>query len=416
VKDECVYSISGHLSKEAELCLSCTQSFINGGAYKREFLHLEDIDWNHLIEISKRHGVLPLLYLAFHDNSSEAIPHDVLVNLADSFHKIGGHNLFMTLELLRILKLFRAHGISSIPFKGPIIAYCIWGDLSLRPFGDLDILVSLNDVTRAEELLCAEGYKPDHQLNERQQAAFLESEHHIHFLDPQRGCNVEIHWRLSRSIMPSQVDLDGLWRRAENVTVFGSNVLTMSKDDLLQVLCEHGARHTWDHLFWICDVALLMKSKDMNWPCILKWSQDAGSERTLLLGLLLAREVLGVPIPDGLSTRIRDDTELPDLVVQVINGLFAERNSQETSAVGVQTKIDPKLFYLRATDQFARKGECYLRMAFHPNGDDFSFISFPNKFFGLYYLVRPIRLLMVYRSSIIIWLLRTGTNYINRIL
>ncbi len=322
----------------------------------------------------------------------------------------------MTRELLRILDLFKAHGISSLPFKGPIIASCIWGDLSLRQFSDLDILVSLNDVTRAQELLRGEGYRSDHQLNERQQAAFLESEHHLQFYNLQRGCNVEIHWRLSRSIMPSQVDLDGLWRRAVKVTLFGRNVLTMSKEDLLLVLCEHGARHTWDRLSWICDVALLMKSTDMNWPCMLKWSQDAGSERTLLLGLLLAREVLGVPIPDGLSARIRDDPKLPDLAAQVIKGLFAERNSQETSAVGVQTKIDPKLFYLRATDQFARKGECYLRMAFHPNGDDFDVISFPNKFFCLYYLVRPIRLLMVYRSNIIKWLLRTGTYYINKIL
>jgi hypothetical protein len=227
---------------------------------------------------------------------------------------------------------------------------------------------------------------------------------------------VEIHWRLSRSIMPSQVDLDGLWRRAVKVTLFGRNVLTMSKEDLLLVLCEHGARHTWDRLSWICDVALLMKSQDMNWRGLLKWSQDAESERTLFLGLLLAREILGATLPDGLSARIRDDPKLPDLAAQVIKGLFAERNSQETSAVGVQTKIDPKLFYLRATDQFAGKGECYLRMAFHPNGDDFDVISFPNKFFCLYYLVRPIRLLMVYRSNIIKWLLRTGTYYINKIL
>jgi hypothetical protein len=322
----------------------------------------------------------------------------------------------MTRELLRILDLFKAHGISSLPFKGPIIASCIWGDLSLRQFGDLDILVSLNDVTRAEDLLRGEGYRSDHQLNERQQAAILESKYHLHFRDPQSGCNVEIHWRLSGSVMPSQVDLDGLWGRAVNVTFFGRNVLTMSKEDLLLVLCEHGARHTWDRLSWICDVALLMKSQDMNWPGLLKWSQDAGSERTLLLGLLLAREILGATLPDGLSPRIRKDPELAYLAAKVIKGLFAERNSQESPAGGVQTTIGQRLFYLRATDQFAWKTECYLRTAFHPNGDDFDVITFSNKFFCLYYLVRPIRLLMVYRSNIIKWLLRTGTDYINKIL
>lgn len=416
MKDGCVYSISGHLDQEAKLCLSCTQSFINGRPHEREFLHPEGLDWSHLIQISARHGVLPLLYLAFHDNRSESIPHDVLRSLADSFHRTAIYNYSMTRELLRILDLFKAHGISSLPFKGPIIAYCIWGDLSMRQFGDLDILVSLNDVTRAEELLRGVGYQSDHQLNEGQQAVILESKYHLHFRNPQSGCNVEIHWRLSGSVMPSQVDLDGLWGRAVNVRFFGRNVLTMSKEDLLLVLCEHGARHTWDRLTWICDVALLMKSQDMNWPGILKWSQNAGSERALLLGLLLAKEILGAIIPDSLSPRIREDPKLPDLAAQVIKGLFPEGNSQETSAVGVQTTIGQRLFYLRATDQFARKTECYLRTAFHPNGDDFDVISFPNKFFCLYYLVRPIRLLMVYRSDIIKWLLRTGNDYINRIL
>jgi len=416
MKDECVYSISGHLGQEADLCLSCAQSFINGGSLKREFLSPGDIDWNQLIEISKRHGVLPLLYLAVHDNRSEEIPHEVLQSLADNFHKTAMYNISMTRELLRILDLFKAHGISSLPFKGPIIASCIWGDLSMRQFSDLDILVSLNDVTRAEELLRGEGYRSDHQLNERQQAVILESKYHTHFRNPQSGFNVEIHWRLSGSVMPSQVDLDGLWSRAITVSFFGRNVLTMSKEDLLLVLCEHGARHNWDRLAWICDLALLMKSKDMNWPSILKWSQDTGSKRSLLLGILLAGEILCVPLPDGLSARIRDDPELPYLAAQVIKGLFPEGNSQEPSLVSVQDTIGRRLFYLRATDQLAWKGECYLRTAFHPNGDDFDVISLPNKLFCLYYLVRPIRLLMVYRSNIIKWLIRTGNDYINRII
>ncbi|HEY3839236.1 MAG TPA: nucleotidyltransferase family protein, partial [Bryobacteraceae bacterium] len=63
------------------------------------------------------------------------------------------HNMTLTAELFRILGLFNKSGIEVIPFKGPTLAVAAYGDLSLRMFADLDILVSEQDLDAAVDTL-----------------------------------------------------------------------------------------------------------------------------------------------------------------------------------------------------------------------------------------------------------------------
>jgi len=50
-------------------------------------------------------------------------------------------------ELLKLLNLFAAHGIGVIPYKGPTFGSCRLGNLALREFTDLDILVQTECAT-----------------------------------------------------------------------------------------------------------------------------------------------------------------------------------------------------------------------------------------------------------------------------
>src|SRR5437870_4666302 len=50
-------------------------------------------------------------------------------------------NLLMLRELLEVLDLFAEHSVPALPYKGPILAAVEYGNVSLRTFCDLDILV-----------------------------------------------------------------------------------------------------------------------------------------------------------------------------------------------------------------------------------------------------------------------------------
>jgi hypothetical protein len=65
------------------------------------------------------------------------------------FEEIARKNLRFTAELIRILNCLESHGIAAIPFKGPTLAESVYGNLALREFSDLDILVRQSDFPRA---------------------------------------------------------------------------------------------------------------------------------------------------------------------------------------------------------------------------------------------------------------------------
>ena len=71
------------------------------------------------------------------------------------------HALYLTAELLRILRLLDAHAIRAVPLKGPALAQSLYGDLALREFCDLDVLVQETDLRKARGLLEAQGYHLD---------------------------------------------------------------------------------------------------------------------------------------------------------------------------------------------------------------------------------------------------------------
>ncbi|MDZ8108401.1 MAG: nucleotidyltransferase family protein [Nostoc sp. DedQUE12a] len=114
---------------------------------------------NQIKRIAAYHGTIPLLYQSLKTTGKEAIPKTALTQLHNHYHTNASRNLFLSYELLNILKLFAAHKIRAIPFKGLVLAISIYGNLAMRQFSDLDILVRQQDIVKAQELLIAQKYQ-----------------------------------------------------------------------------------------------------------------------------------------------------------------------------------------------------------------------------------------------------------------
>ena len=80
-----------------------------------------------------------------------------LDQLRDDFNDNSRRNLFLTRELLNLLTLFETHQIPAIPFKGPVLAASVYGNLALRQFSDLDLIIHKQHVAKARELLVSAG-------------------------------------------------------------------------------------------------------------------------------------------------------------------------------------------------------------------------------------------------------------------
>src|SRR6185437_6971187 len=63
-------------------------------------------------------------------------------------------------ELAGVTRAFQSHGIPFAVFKGAAVSLQLYGRLAAREYNDLDLIVPLADVARAEELLSVRGYRP----------------------------------------------------------------------------------------------------------------------------------------------------------------------------------------------------------------------------------------------------------------
>ncbi len=392
---------------EIELIICCARTHIDTVTAERiKLLLQQDIDWAYLIKTAHQHGVMPLLYRSLKITCPEAVPNAILYELQTHFHANALRNEFLVKELIKLLNLLEAHGIPAIPFKGPVLAASVYSNLELRQFCDLDILVHEQDVQKAKGLLISQGYRPYfpesstqetaylQALTGAQEAAYLQSQWEHHFVHDDSMVNVDLHQGITPKSFSFPLAPEHLWSRLKPLSLAGKTVLTFLPEDLLLILCVNGARECWEKMSRLCDVAELIRvNQEIDWQQVIEQARRLGSERMLLLGLLLAHSLLGTTLPDEVCQRIQADPVLELLVAQVNEHLF-----DKTDGLISASKIKSPLFHLRLRERLRDKVYyCFGLMT--PSPGDWALLPLPPFLSFFYYLLRPIRLVGKYGLS-----------------
>lgn len=376
---------------EVELLLCCARTHIDTTTGERiHTLLQQDIDWAYLSRIASQHGVMPLLYQSLKTFCPESVPQAILEQLRSHFHANALHNLVLTKELIKLLNLFEVHVIRVIPFKGPVLAASAYGNLALRQFCDLDILVHKRDFLKAKDLLVSQRYQPHLQLQLSWEA---------HFVHEDSRVNVDLHQGITPQDFPFLVDFERLWQRLEPVFLGDTTVVNLSPEDSLIILCmqvtkDCGQKREW--LAKVCDIAEVIRTHQaLDWERVMEWASMMGSERALFLGLLLANELLGTALPEEVIQRIKADPAVKLYAAQVHKQLFCETDN----SYGVKESFLKRFMMECPPDRGSRSGYLvwhFLRLAITPSQRDQKFLSLPEPLSFLYYFVRPIRLVTKY--------------------
>jgi hypothetical protein len=294
------------------------------------------------------------------------------------------------------MDLFKTNRISAIPYRGPTLAALVYGDISYRQFVDLDIMVHKQDVLRAKELLISRGYNPEFHLTKTQELAYLQSNCEYNFYSSSKGIQVEIHWDFLPNYFSFPLDLERCWGRLKTVPLLNKEVLTFCQDDLLLILIAHyGYKHRWERLGWIYDVSKLVEMSDgIALETVLRQSGQMGIKRAILLGLLLAKDLIGIELPEKASKKIDGEPVIRKLAVRVYKKLFQDVGSP----AGI---FKDQLLYLKMRERFKDKARYVLYLTFTPNTRDWNLLSLPSPLFPLYYILRPIRLLAKYGARLL---------------
>ncbi|HEY5885646.1 MAG TPA: nucleotidyltransferase family protein [Pyrinomonadaceae bacterium] len=372
------------------LCVRPARSDIE--VVKIQELISENLDWDYLFKLARRHSLLPLLYKRL-DHALPQLPADSrLQQLRLAYQDNLARNLVFADELIQLTEGLAHSGIESIAYKGPVLSVVAYGDLGLRQFVDLDLMVRRRDVMTASRVLMDRGFKPAIDLNRAQHELLLRSQHNLQFLKDDAKIMVELHWQVSSHLFASSVTAEELWQNLETVTVNGSELRTFSIDDLLFSLCVHGSRHLWERLLWIADIAHLVQvRRDVDWPQLLKRADRADARRMFLLGLHLADVLLQAPLPDVVKQKISRDKQIPELTAEIIATLFDGTDRHPATAAQIFR------YNVNVRNSWPARFR-YMRYTLAPTDSDLGMVRLPAGVRFAYYLLRPMRIFSKHQS------------------
>lgn len=366
--------------REFELLLVCLKSNTNRDAI-RGFISA-GIDWQTLIPLAAQHCVRPILFRTLKSICWDAVPQEIQTELLQFTKANAQKNLLFTAELLRLVGLFRQAEIPIAAFKGPVLANLVYGDLALREFSDLDLLVPEEHVPGAEHILEDLGYQAD--FSDQYRAAFLRYQGQYAFRNRKTAISVDLHWQLSSKGIEFPLHSSELWSRLKGVPLAGRVIPTLADDDLALFLAAHGTKERWRDLIWLCDFAeLLRNSGNIDWNVVFHRAERAHLSRPLLSGIFLASSLLGAPASAELVDRARQNPAVQSLAKKAMAAMLRAAPAGE---------VGDLLDSLEAYDHWRHKLAPVIALISTRTVGDYEAMPLPKALWPVYYFTRPFRL------------------------
>ena len=262
-------------------------------------------NWPVLLSLAEEHGVLAQLHDRLRAYGDSLIPGEVEKSLRERHRAQLLFTLSMTAELFRLLDLFHGGGVEAMVVKGPVLSVRAYGDPGLRQYVDLDFLIRARDLQAATHALINAGYDPDVPLAAIA-AGKIPGEYL--FMKPGTRLLVELHTEHTFRYFPKPLPMEDYFSRSTTVALDGNHVPALSVEDEFVLICIHGAKHFWERLMWVADVAAMASGgTPLHWELMKQSARAVGAERMVHVALRLVDELLQTEIPAGIRCDLERD-------------------------------------------------------------------------------------------------------------
>jgi len=266
---------------------------------------LNDGQWSTLLNVAEEENLLPwaaerLRSLGGHCTQEQMRQLDAILREAQVA------SFVWTQTLKGTMAEFRKADVEVISLKGPCLAERLYGDAALRSCYDLDLLVRPSDLARAEHLLGDMGFSPHGEADD----------YHRRWL--RKATVVELHHELENP-HAFAIDLDGLWARSAVSQFQRAPVQLLAPCDELHYLCLHAARHRFDRLCLLLDLAFAFRRLPLPSGGAPGWNDPVFDNMVALASIMAARLDPQFPEPQDLRLRPRDRRRLEQLADRLWN-------------------------------------------------------------------------------------------------
>jgi len=256
-----------------------------------------------LVETKLDHGSFRLLPLVYRNLVAHRAADEHLPRLKGIYRYWWCSNQRLLYQAAAIIRSLDQAGVPSLVLKGAATAILHYRDMGVRPMGDIDLLVPVDQAAAAVAHLEQLGWRPA-----RPRVADLIRYQHSVTMVRDKGEALDVHWHVFRECIQGDASA-GFWRRSVPLEVLNTRCRALGPADALLHTVVHGMR--WNEeptLRWIPDAMAILRSA----PEALDWEAvgEEARERRLLLrmvrGLDYLRRTFDAPIPDTVLERIRN--------------------------------------------------------------------------------------------------------------
>lgn len=336
--------------------------------------------------LALRHRLAPLV----HEAARRCATAERLASmLAPYARESAMANAVVLRELRHAAAALEQRGVPHLVFKGAGLARIAYSVPAWRPYGDVDLLVPEDQLQSALTALRHAGYV---DLHSHRSDWFRREHYHWSYSRGSEHPAVELHWSFARRGW----NLDALWRRAWSSSVaVGSedaHLLTLALEEHFVALCVHGAKHLWDTLIWVVDLAALVGS-GVDAGRLGRLATATGCCGFVHAALLTAERWTGRDLLPELSPAARRDAVAASFASSCAERVAAEVEGRPRSSdppeAGLLRERGRDRAYFRLMRARGR-----LVMWARPTATDRRWARLPPALDGLYYLVRPLRVLV----------------------
>ncbi|MCM2314516.1 MAG: nucleotidyltransferase family protein [Thermoanaerobaculia bacterium] len=338
-------------------------------------------DWGSVVELASMHGVAALLlrHLKETDAPREAI--DAL--LSGTRAAVVG-SLIVEREIGKLRELFARERIEWLVVKGVPLSVDAYGEVGLRPAGDVDVLVREADAARTLALLRAEGFTSMLPLRDADWADVPGAMNEWALV---RGAaTVDLHWALGSWGGAYPLTTEEALAGRREVTCGTVVVPTLGLTELVVYLAVHAAKHFWERFEWTASFRAVAARDDVDWDAVAAHAAALRARRRVALGLRLVERLMGERLG---GDRFDDVAGVAGIAGAIAERIFARPHDEP--GMWPQAKLTMQLM-----DGPLDAMRVPLEALFAPRVTDWEALSVPRQLRFLFPLLRPFRLVMKY--------------------
>jgi hypothetical protein len=344
-------------------------------------MELSRAAWNALPDAAERHGMTAWVHVAIAKGGDAPAEARAAIEARARAQRIRALHAVSQLTLL--VRSLRTAGIETVALKGPLLSAWLYGDLGMRRFADLDLLVERAERERAREALAAAGYALRNGMSVAT-ARVVYAGTGAWPLSHPAGFAVDLHWRAQAFGFASPLTPREVLRQSIAASAAGGDIRIPCPTHAAALNLLHAAKHLWTSLELVLSIAHLMRRSDVDWLQVHRLTSNAGAWNACAAGMALAADLFSVEIPAAARSRIREGSVEP--LVQAAVSFLAMPDVADAS-LGAELRA-----HCASLDTLRRRARYVAWRLLAPTPLEPAWWPLPDRLAPLYAPVRLIRL------------------------